>query len=151
REDLAAHCLDDGAEGLLHVLCLPDLMLAPLPVEAQHGNAPSVDDVRIDLAVALLARDHLAAAGKADHRAVVAPVVVLELPAPAAARRVALDTVQYAVARHVEAATDLDVIAAREVERAVVEPPWHVDVAAAGAVLVVRRSLHHLRDEALHA
>src|SRR5690606_36457166 len=39
---------------------------------------------------------------------------------------------------------DLDVVAAREVELGVVQPPGHVDVGAADAVLVVR----HLVDEA---
>ena len=43
--------------------------------------------VGIDLAVAVVVRDHLAAAGEADRRAVVAAIVVLELRAVAAAGR----------------------------------------------------------------
>ena len=46
------------------------------------------------------------------------------------------------------AAAELDVIAAREIELLVVEPPRHVEVHAADAVLVVRHAVHHLRDEA---
>ena len=38
-----------------------------------------------------------------------------------------------------ESAADFDMVAAREVELLVVEPPRHVDVHAADAVLVVRR------------
>ena len=42
-------------------------------------------------------------------------------------------------------------VAAREVELAVVEPPRHVDVHAARAVVVVRRQAFEDRDVALHA
>ena len=57
----------------------------PLEVEPQHRDAPPIDDARIDLAVRVVVRDHLAAAGEADGRAVEAPVVVLQRLAVAAA------------------------------------------------------------------
>ena len=75
RERRAAHLLDDRAEGLLHVLRLLLLVVAPLEVEAQHRDAALVDDARVELEVAVLVRDHLAAAGEADRRAVEPPVV----------------------------------------------------------------------------
>src|SRR5204863_7611901 len=66
----AAHGFDDGAKRLLHVLGLKQLVVRPLEVEAQRGNAPLIDDVGIDLAVGVWVRKHLAAAGEADVRAV---------------------------------------------------------------------------------
>ena len=76
-------------ERLLHVRGLARLVLRPLPVEAQHRDAPLVLHLGIELAVGVLVRDHLAAAGELDERAVVAARVFLELAAVAAARRAA--------------------------------------------------------------
>ena len=128
-------------------------MVAPGVVEAQHRDAPLVDHVRIDLAVAVLARHLLAAAGEVDERAVVAAVLVLEVGAVAAAAalRVVLDAAAEAVAGHAEAAAELDVVAAREAERLVVAPPRDVEVHAADAVGVVARRVHQRRDEAADA
>ena len=44
-EHRAAHLGDERAEGLLHVLHLVELVVGPLPVEAEHRNAELVDDV----------------------------------------------------------------------------------------------------------
>src|SRR5262245_4029924 len=52
---------------------------------------------------------------------------------------------------HPPTATNLDVVAAREIELLVVAPPWHEQVRPAGTVFVVRRAIHHLRDEAADA
>ena len=46
----APHGLDYRNERLAHVPHLVDLAVAPLEVEAQHGNAPLVDAVRVDAA-----------------------------------------------------------------------------------------------------
>ena len=134
---------------------LVDLVVGPLPVEAQHRDAPLVDDARVDLAVAVLVRDHLAAPGEADRRAVEPAVVVLELLCRSRRPRgrpistpCTVDAAHEAGAGHAAAAADLDVVAAREVELLVVEPPRHVEVRAADAVLVVRHVVHQLRDEA---
>src|SRR5439155_24706860 len=59
----------------------------------------------------------------------------------------ALDATHEAVARRIEPATDLDVVAAREVELLVVEPPGHVEVHAADTILVVRDVIDHRGDE----
>src|SRR5690606_3213843 len=104
---------------------LPRLVIRPLPVKAQRRDTPSVLAVRVDLAVRMLVRNHLAASRQADERAVVTPHVLLELAAVPAGetrqRRHAAD------ARHAASAAHFDVIAAREVELArvllLVEPP----------------------------
>src|SRR3989442_13705899 len=126
REHLPAHFPDERPERLLHVLHLLVLMVRPLPMEAQHRNTPTVHRAGIDLAVAVVVRDHLAATGESDRGAVVAAVVVLELLPVAAARRVAMDAAHEPVGRRVGAAPDLDVVTAREVELLVVQPPRHV-------------------------
>ena len=77
---------DDLLEGVLHVLGLLDFVVAPFEVEAQHRNAPLVHRVGVDLAVALLVGDHLAASGEVDVGAVHLAQVALELLAVAAAR-----------------------------------------------------------------
>src|SRR6478752_7612437 len=41
----AAHAFDDGLEGAVHMAGLVQLVLAPLPVEAQHRNAPLIHHV----------------------------------------------------------------------------------------------------------
>src|SRR4030095_1668142 len=75
----SAHLLDDRRKGALHVRGLARLVLRPFPMEAQRGNAPAILHARIDLAVRILVRNHLAAAGQADERAVVAAHVLLAL------------------------------------------------------------------------
>src|SRR5688500_9159884 len=77
RERRASHLGDERAEGLLHVLHLIELVIGPLPVEAKHGDPPSVDHVRIDLGIALVVGDLLASPGETDRRTVVAAVILL--------------------------------------------------------------------------
>ena len=48
----------------MHVLDLQVLVVGPLEMEAQHRDAPPIDDRRIELAVGVGVRDHLAAAGR---------------------------------------------------------------------------------------
>src|SRR6185503_16883255 len=80
-----AHRDDQRAEGFLHVLRLIVFVFAELPVEAQHGNAETVNGRGIELAVRVLVRNHLAASVEADRRAVILAIVGLELLAVAAA------------------------------------------------------------------
>src|SRR4051812_17171574 len=75
---LPAHAFNDGAEGVLHVLGHLAFLLAPCEVEAQHRDAPAIDDSGIDLAKAFGVGNHLAAAGDADRRSVLTPDVLLE-------------------------------------------------------------------------
>ena len=66
----SAHRFNNLLERFLHVPGLQNFVLAPLEVEAQHRNAPLIDDVRIDLAVAILVGNHFAAAREMDFAAV---------------------------------------------------------------------------------
>src|SRR5450759_4724708 len=56
RSRRPAHLLDEGAEGLLHVLRLLLLVVAPLEVETEDGDAELVHHPGIDLAVGVLVR-----------------------------------------------------------------------------------------------
>src|SRR3989442_5213582 len=91
-------------------------------METENGNAPAVHHLGIDLAVAVLVGDHLAATREPDVGAVVAAIICFELFPVAAATGVILDAAHEAEFRHTGPAPDLDVIAAREVELLVVEP-----------------------------
>src|SRR2546429_2838454 len=122
-EHLAPHLGDERSKRLLHVPHLLVLVVRPLPVEPQHRNAPAVYGARVDLAVGVVVGNHLAAAREPDGGAVVATIVVLELLAVAAARRIALNPAHESVARLVRPAPDLDVVATREVELLVFGPP----------------------------
>ena len=53
--------------------------VAPLEVEAQHGDAELVNALRIDFAISVLVGDHFAAAGEADVRAELLVDVLLQL------------------------------------------------------------------------
>jgi hypothetical protein len=116
-------------------------------VKAEHRYSPPVDDRGIELTIRVRVGNHLTATRKADRRAVVLPVVVLELLAVAAARWIALDPAHEARFGLPQAAPHLDVIAAGKIELRVVQPPWHVDVHAADAILVMRNMINHRRDE----
>src|ERR1051326_555015 len=63
---LAAGRFYDGAKGLLHILRLAQLVIAPLKVEAQDRNAPLVHNVGIDFAIGVGIGNHLAATGKSN-------------------------------------------------------------------------------------
>jgi hypothetical protein len=120
-------------------------------MEAKDRDAPLVHHGGIELGVALVVRDLLAAAREADRRAVIAAIIVLQLRAVPAGVRIILDSAHESVRRRSHPAADLDVVAAREVELLVVEPPGHVDVHTADAVLVVRHVVDHGRDVATGA
>src|SRR5260370_29272042 len=87
REHLAPHLGDERAERLLHVFHLLVLVVRPLPVEAEHRNAPLVHGVRIELAVGVVVWNHLAAAREPDRGAVIAAVAALLTMALSALRR----------------------------------------------------------------
>src|SRR5262249_53329525 len=127
--DFAAHGGDDLLERLLHVARLADFVFAPLEVEAQHGDAPLIDDVGVDLAVAVFVGYHFAAAGEVDVGAVDLAKVEFEILAVTAAEEVVGST-KDARAGHAASTADFDVIAARERELAglllLIEPPRHI-------------------------
>src|SRR2546426_10654857 len=98
-ERRAAQLVDDRLEGLVHVLHLLDLVVRPLPVEAQDGDAPAVHCIGVDLVVALVVRNLLDASGEADYRAIVATGRVLEVLPVAPIAPVALDLAHEACRR----------------------------------------------------
>src|SRR5271170_5511976 len=102
----------DGAEGLLHIFGHFDFVLAPLPVEAENGNAPLVDHAGIDLAIGILVGNHLSSAAESDVGAVGAAALLLQ--ADAVALMLVANAIEAADARHVASAAELDVIAAQE-------------------------------------
>src|SRR5688572_33036770 len=130
---------------MLHLI---DLGVGPLPVEAKHRDSEAVDDIRIELAVRVVVRDHLAAPLEADRGAVVLPVVLFQLHSVSAAGRIAVNPAHEARARLSHTTTYLDVVSARKIELLVVEPPRHVDVHSACAILVVPGMILHRRDVA---
>src|SRR5437868_2888114 len=77
-EDLASHLLDERAESLLHVPNLVVLIVRPLPVKTKDRNSVLVLHRWIELAVAAVVRNHLAAPGEVDLRSVESPVFILE-------------------------------------------------------------------------
>jgi hypothetical protein len=125
------------------------VVFAPGEMKAQHGDAPLVDDVRINLAVAQLVRDHLAATFHADEASVFLAAGLLERAA------VTLNLLQHSVehpdTRHVASAVDLDMVAAEEFVCPVVFPPRGINVNRPGAVMVMGRKLGKLRKISDHA
>jgi hypothetical protein len=117
-------------------------------VESKHGNSKPVADGRVYLAVTVIVGNHLAATLEVDRRAVVAAIVLLELHAVSAARRIVMDPAHEPRSGLANSAADFDVIPPGEIELAVVEPPRHVDVHATGAVFIVSRVILHRRDVA---
>src|SRR5439155_20886533 len=133
---------DDRAKSFLHILRHLDLVIAPLPVEAQDRNAPLIDRVGIDIAVTVLVGNHLATAFEADKSSVHAAALLLQ------ARAVTLELVAYAVkladTRHRTAAIDFYVISAQKIIFAIELPPWNVNMHPANSVMIVRWNLLQL-------
>ena len=116
-------------------------------MEAQHGNAPLVHGVGIDIAVAVLVGNHFAASGETDVGAVPAAAVLFERRA--VSFMLFAGILELAHARHAPAAAKLDVVSAQKIILAVVSPPRHVQVHAAHAVMIVRR--HFLQSRKISA
>ena len=113
-------------------------------MEAQHRDAPFIDYIGIDLAVAIGIGNHLATAGKSDVRPVVVAALLLQR------RPIALvffaDAGELAYTRHVPAAAELDVITAQKVILAIELPPRHIQVHATRTVMVVPGEHFQLRE-----
>src|SRR5262245_20351493 len=142
-----AKLVDNLAECVLHVLRLLDLVFLPLPVQAEHWNYKFVDDVRVDLAIAIVVCNHFAAAREAQDRAPEFPIIAFESFTVAAYAVVAFDIAHEWKRRNPTASTpELDVISTREVELLVIQPPWHVEMHTAHTVFVVRHAVGHFRN-----
>src|SRR5207249_7420771 len=109
----AAHGFDDGAKRFLYVLGLEQFVVRKLEVEAQRGNAPLIDHVRIDLTVRVRVGKHFAASGETDMCAIDLPSALLQ--SGAVAFLVAAQTIEHADAGHLASAAKFDVIPARKI------------------------------------
>src|SRR5207244_4311507 len=109
-------------------------------MKAQHGDAPLVFFLRVELAETPLVRDHLAAGVEIDERAVVPARLAFHFR-PIYVAGEAERRADRAEARHGASAAPRHVIAAREAElareRLVVAHPRRVSVHGRNAVLVV--------------
>src|SRR6266567_2798160 len=101
---------DNRAKRLLHILGHLHLVLAPLPMEAQNWNSPSVNNIGINLAVCFLVRNHLAASTESNGRAIRTAALLLQRSAIAFI--LLAHAIKVAHARHSWAASELDMVAA---------------------------------------
>src|SRR5438309_3786353 len=115
--------MDDPSESVLHVFRLLDLVIRPLPVKAKHRDSILVHDAGIDLAVAIVICDHLAAAREGDDGSPELAVVGFETFSIASHAVVAFDVAhESGCGRPTSSAAELDMVAPREVELLIVEP-----------------------------
>src|SRR5271169_596232 len=142
----ATHRFDDGFKNFLHVLGLANFVLALFKVKAQHGNPPRINQVRINFAVGVGIRNHLAASGKCDVGTVTLAAGALQMDA--VAFNFITQIIEHSGAGHFAAAAYFNVIAAWKIIFAFVFPPGNVHVHAAGSVVVVWRHLGHFWDVA---
>ena len=130
---------DDGAKSFLHILCHLDFVITPLPVKAQHRNAPLVDCVGIDIAVTVLVGNHLATAFEADKSSVHTAALLLQIEA------VPLELIAHAVKLadtwHGPSAVDFYVVSTQKIIFAIEFPPWNINMHSADAVMIVRMNL----------
>src|SRR5215475_714184 len=113
-------------------------------MKAKHRNSILVNDARVDLAIAIVVCNHLAAAREAQDRAPEFSVIAFEGFTVSAYAVVAFNVAHEWERRNPATSTpELDVVSAREVELLVIQPPWHVKMHTAYAVLVVRHTVGH--------
>lgn len=138
RGGRAAHFGEDSGEGFLHVLDLIELVVGPFPVESENGDAPLVETVGIDFAVAVFVGNHFTAISGTEGGTIVAAGTAHEILAIGGGG-CGIEDAECAHAGHLAGVAKLDVVSAREVEFVVfpVIPPWSVDMVAARAVFVV--------------
>src|SRR5690348_5072912 len=76
----AAHSLEDGLKGVVHMLRLLQLGLGPFVMETQSGDALLVDDIRADIALGSLVGNLFASSREMDVGAVIVADVILQVP-----------------------------------------------------------------------
>ena len=109
--DATTHGFDEFSKRSLHMAGLLPLVVRPFEVEFQDGDAPLIDDVRVEFAVAHVIGYHLAPTREANARTILFSNTLLHLGAIAMALGRSMKASR---ARQPEAATELDVIAPRE-------------------------------------
>src|SRR5437016_349942 len=138
----SARGLNNGAKRLLHILRHLDLVIAPLPMKAQHGNSPLIDSYWIYLAVALRVGNHFTTAFQADIGAVHGAANLLDCEA--VALKFFTHAIKFAHPRHSPTTIHLDVIPPQEIVLAIEFPPGDVHVHPADSVVIVRRHFFEL-------
>src|SRR5579863_656623 len=133
----AARSFHDGTVSFLHVARHFDFVVAPFPVKAEDRNAPLVDYVRIDFAIAVFVGNHLATTRETDVGAIFFPAFLFE--GDTVAFIVVAQVVPVAHAGHAAPAAELGVVPAQDFVLAVKLPPGQVHVRSANALVVVRR------------
>src|SRR5436309_4965718 len=108
---LASHSFNDGRKGLFHVPRLLPFIVRPFEVEPRHGNTPLIHHVRVNLAVAMIVRDHFAAPGKSYEGAVILASTLFQLFSIAV---LGGSTLEGPDLRHPIAASNLNVVATRK-------------------------------------
>src|SRR5438067_6423934 len=133
----AARGMHDFAKSLLHVMRHLHLVLAPFPVEAQHGDPKLIHYLRINFAIAVRIGNHFAAPCKPDAGAIGLPTLALER------RTISLEVianiVKFSNARQIASAAKLDGISAHKLVLAIDLPPRHVKVHATNSINIVWR------------
>src|SRR6516164_7380694 len=129
RNENTSSRLHDLAIGFLHVLRHLEFVVTPLPVKAEYRDSPLIDGCWIDLAIAILVGDHLAAAGESDIRAVL--LLALALQGDPVTFNLVAEIVVISHAGHAAPATEFGVIAAQKIILAVKLPPRQVHVHSA--------------------
>ena len=128
---------------------LAQFVRGPLPVKPQDGQAPFVFHDGVQIAEAVVIRNHFAATAKAQRRAIVAPHILLELAAVTPTREPFEPGTETAI-RHPPAGGKFDVIPSREIQPArlllLIEPPGRIDVRPPRTILVVQREVLQRRD-----
>src|SRR5947209_5322271 len=76
--NLTPRSLNDRATGLIHIVRLSHLIVAPLETEAQDGDAPLINYFRVNAAIALFVREHGATDSKVHRCSVHAPALLLQ-------------------------------------------------------------------------
>ena len=112
-------------------------MVTPLKAKPQHWNSPAVNSVWVDFAVAISVRDHFTASREANHRTVVAAVVLLQALTPSTSGGITLNAAENPKAWHSTATPGFNVITPRKIKSAVLEPPWHKNVHTPSAIFVM--------------
>src|SRR5207237_2418771 len=120
----SARGLNNGAKRFLHVFRHLDLVIATLPMKAQHGDSPLIDGDRIDIAIALRVGNHFTTAFQADIGAVHGAATLLECEA--VALKFFTHAIKFAHPRHSPNTINLDVITPKEIVIAIEFPPGDV-------------------------
>src|SRR5258708_3362222 len=143
-DHFAAAGFNNGAECLLHVRGHPGFVFAPFPMKTQHGDAPLILYLRVDVAITIVVGDHFPSAAESNKRAVGSAAFLLQ--SGAVTFVLLAHVVEASYPGHIASAAEFNVIAAQEIVLLSEAPPRHVHMHAANSVMVVHRHILELRE-----